>query len=195
MLDMELSQVKLISADRIKLKILVRASRISVIALFLFAATPGLASDRIACFTPGDDCTALIVHSLAGAQRSILVQAYSFTSAPIAKALADAHKRGLDVRVILDKSQRRERYSAATFLANAGIPVWIDDKVAIAHNKVMVIDQATVITGSFNFTRSAQDRNAENVLILHDPELAMDYAANWDARRHASSIYTPKSAP
>ncbi len=78
-----------------------------------------------ACFTPGEDCTERLVRFLDGAQREILVQAYSFTSAPIAKALRDAHKRGVAVTVILDKSLRSERYSSADFLAHAGIPVFI----------------------------------------------------------------------
>lgn len=70
------------------------------------------------------------------------------------------------VEVIRDKSQRTQRYSSTTFLTNAGIPVWIDSKHAIAHNKVIVIDRATVITGSFNFTKAAEDKNAENLLVI-----------------------------
>ncbi len=85
--------------------------------------------------------------ALAGARQTVLVQAYSFTSAP--KALVDAHKRGVRVEVILDKSQRTEKYSAADFLAHAGIPTRIDAQHAIAHNKIMILDRATVITGSF----------------------------------------------
>lgn len=70
-------------------------------------------------------------------------------------------------------------YSAATFLVNAGIPTLIDAQHAIAHNKVMVIDEQTVITGSFNFTKAAEEKNAENLLILTEaPELAKVYAAN-----------------
>jgi phosphatidylserine/phosphatidylglycerophosphate/cardiolipin synthase-like enzyme len=87
------------------------------------------------------------------AKSTILVQAYSFTSAPIVKALLNAHKRGVKVEVILDKSQKTQKYSSATFLYNQGIPVKIDAQHAIAHNKVMIIDGETVITGSFNFTK------------------------------------------
>ena len=154
--------------------------------LTLLSAAPAVATDVRACFTPGEDCAGQIVSELDAAKTTVLVQAYSFTSAPIAKALVDAHERGVDVRVILDKSQRTERYSAATFLRNAGVPVWIDDRVAIAHSKVMVIDGATVITGSFNFTKAAQERNAENVLIIHDRKLADRYATNWRARQAVS---------
>ncbi len=70
----------------------------------------------------------------------------------------DAHKRGVEVQVVLDKSQRTEKYSSADFLVNMGIPVRIDARHAIAHNKVMVIDGQTVITGSFNFTKAGRDQ-------------------------------------
>ena len=76
---------------------------------------------------------------------------------------------------MLDKSQRKEKYTAATFLANAGIPAFIDDKHAIAHNKIMIIDRQTVITGSFNFTKAAEEKNAENLLILKNKDLAKIY--------------------
>jgi phosphatidylserine/phosphatidylglycerophosphate/cardiolipin synthase-like enzyme len=146
------------------------------------------------CFTPGQDCTALVVSEIADAKREVLVQAYSFTSVPILAALKAAHGRGVDVEVILDKSSARQsksgsRYSAAIYLTNAGIPVWVDTTVAIAHNKVMVIDRAVVITGSFNFTASAQYRNAENLLVLDDPGLAAQYRANWQRRQAVSTPY------
>lgn len=140
-------------------------------------------------FSPNGGCTDAIVNTLNGAKRTILVQAYSFTSAPIAKAVTDAHKRGVRVKVILDKSQRTEKYSSADFLAHAGIPVSIDAKHKIAHNKVMVIDSGTVITGSFNFTKSAEEGNAENVLIVESPELAAKYIENWKKHEGHSEEY------
>lgn len=141
------------------------------------------------CFTPGGNCTELIVREIGQAQRQVLVQAYSFTSPPIAQALVAAKRRGIEVQVILDKSQLTERYGSGDFLSHAGIPVLIDDPPGLAHNKVMVIDGQKVITGSFNFTRAAQDRNAENVLILRDEALAAGYAANWERRRAVSIPY------
>ncbi len=111
------------------------------------------------------------------------MQAYSFTSAPIAKALVEAHRRGVKAQVILDKSQRTEKYSSADFLHNMGSAVRIDARHAIAHNKVMLIDGQTVITGSFNFTRAAEEKNAENLLVVRDRALAEKYTENW--RRHA----------
>jgi len=108
-------------------------------------------------FSPHGGCTDAIIRELNKAKSPLLVQAYSFTSAPIAKALVNAHKRGVKIEVILDKSQRTQEYSSATFLYNQGIPVKIDAQHAIAHNKVMIIDGETVITGSFNFTKAAED--------------------------------------
>jgi phosphatidylserine/phosphatidylglycerophosphate/cardiolipin synthase-like enzyme len=130
-------------------------------------------------FSPHGGCTDAIVKELDAAKESVLVQDYSFTSAPIAKALMEAHKRGVKVQVILDKSQRTEKYTSATFLQNVGIPVYIDDKHAIAHNKVMVIDGRVVITGSFNFTKAAEENNAENLLVIDDAQIAEKYAKNW----------------
>ena len=117
-------------------------------------------------FSPNGGCTDAIVKCLDGAKETVLVQAYYFTSSPIAKALLEAHQRGVKVQVILDKSQRTEKYTRRTSFRNAGIPTFIDAKHAIAHNKVMVIDGRIVITGSFNFTKAAEENNAENLLVI-----------------------------
>lgn len=86
------------------------------------------------CFSPGGGCTAGIVKEINTAKHQILIQAYSFTSSPIAAALVAAHKRGITVEVILDKSQKKDSYTAATFLNNAHIQTYIDYNHAIAHN-------------------------------------------------------------
>ncbi len=140
-------------------------------------------------FSPYGGATQAIIDQINNAKTEILVQAYSFTSAPLAKALVDAHKRGVKVEVILDKSQRKQQYSSATFLANMGVPTYIDSIHAIAHNKVMIIDKETVITGSFNFTKAAEEKNAENVLILKSKELASVYIDNWMKHKEHSEPY------
>jgi phosphatidylserine/phosphatidylglycerophosphate/cardiolipin synthase-like enzyme len=140
-------------------------------------------------FSPHGGCTEAVVKELGQARSTVLVQAYSFTNTPIAKALLDAHKRGVKVEVILDKSQRREKYSSATFLYNQGIPVRIDAAHAIAHNKVMVIDSEIVITGSFNFTKAAEEKNPENLLVIRDRRLAELYTRNWQEHERHSEMY------
>ena len=175
---------------------------VAFLAAVLFPSwrtSTGLSSNAIASppawevyFSPKGGAAEAIIATLAKAKDTILVQAYSFTSAPLAKALLEAHGRGVNVQVVLDKSQRTEKYSSADFLAHAGIPVRIDGAHAIAHNKVMVIDDDTVITGSFNFTRAAEQQNAENLLIIHDPALAARYIANWQAHAQHSESYVGK---
>ncbi len=145
-------------------------------------------------FSPKDGAEALVIRAIGAAQQEILVAAYSFTSKPIAQALLTAHKRGVQVCAVLDKSQRSERYSAATFLANQGIGVRIDEKHAIQHNKYLVIDGHTVELGSFNYSRAAAERNAENVMVIwHQPEIALRYREDWERLWDQATPYTPRS--
>jgi phosphatidylserine/phosphatidylglycerophosphate/cardiolipin synthase-like enzyme len=138
-------------------------------------------------FSPNDGTTEAIVREIDRTRSEILVQAYSFTSAPIAKALLNAHRRGVKVQAILDKSQKTQKYSSASFLTHSGIPTYIDAKHAIAHNKIIIIDRAVVITGSFNFTKAAEEKNAENLLIIRSKELAKPYHENWQRHREHSA--------
>lgn len=135
-------------------------------------------------FSPKGGCTDAVVAELGRATNVVRVLAYSFTSEPIARALAAAHRRGVDVAVILDKEQRTAKSSEADFLSQAGITTFIDSRHKIAHNKVIIIDRQVVLTGSFNFTKAAEQSNAENLLVIYDPILATRYAADW--QRHAA---------
>lgn len=143
-------------------------------------------------FSPRGGCTEAVVEALNHAKSEVLVQAYSFTSKEIAKALVDAHKRGVHVEIILDKSNRSSKYNAGDFTAHAGIPTYIDAAHAIAHNKVMIIDRETAVTGSFNFTKAAEEHNAENLLILRSKELAKAYIDNWEKHKAHSEGYRGK---
>lgn len=155
-----------------------------------FQAFSPRASYRL-CFNPdGDSCEELLLESIRAARRSLHVQAYYFTSAPLAQAVKQAKDRGVDVQVILDKSQIDDKYTSATYLKNAGVPVFIDTKPAIAHNKVMIFDGRAVFTGSYNFTKSAEKRNTENgLLIRDDAALVKAYLDNWKARFALSEPY------
>jgi phosphatidylserine/phosphatidylglycerophosphate/cardiolipin synthase-like enzyme len=106
--------------------------------------------------------------------------------------LLEAHKRGVKVEVILDKSNLTEKYSSVNFLVNNGIPTRIDAAHAIAHNRIMIIDGETVITGSFNFTRAAEEKNAENLLAIRDKNLAVRYAENRQEHALPSEVYAGK---
>jgi phosphatidylserine/phosphatidylglycerophosphate/cardiolipin synthase-like enzyme len=122
-----------------------------------------------------------IIRFIRDAQKSVHVAAYAFTSRPIAQALLDARARGLDVRVVVDKSQASGRYSAAAFLADHAVAVRVDGEYQLQHQKVVIVDGVSVETGSYNFTASARDRNFENVIIIRNaPDLAARYEENWE---------------
>jgi phosphatidylserine/phosphatidylglycerophosphate/cardiolipin synthase-like enzyme len=136
-------------------------------------------------FTPGGRVDAMIIAAIAAARRQVLVQAYSFTHRRIAEALISARSRGVDVAVIADREQTRANDPAVIReLTRSGVPVLLDSLHAAAHNKIIVIDagdqDCAVVTGSYNFTYTAQNRNAENAVILRgDPPLCEAFRNNW----------------
>lgn len=148
-----------------------------------------------ALFTPWDDVDEAITAALGSAKKQVLVQAYLLTSKSIASTLIAAHRRGVEVRVLLDAEQlSRVESSKAAELHGEGIPVRLETGYQNAHNKIIIIDagtsEATVITGSYNFTWTAQHRNAENILIARrNPSLAARYAANWERHLQQSTSY------
>ena len=144
-------------------------------------------------FSPDMGATGLVVKAINEAQKTIRVAAYSFTSKPIAEALMNAHKRGIDVQVVVDKSQAKAKYTSATFLANVGIPTRVDYKYAIMHNKFIIIDDSTTELGSFNYTSAAEKKNAENVMVIRgNKEVASRYMQEWDRLWGESETYQPR---
>ena len=139
------------------------------------------------CFTPGQLCLPIIQQALAKAKKTIHLQAYSFTQPLIAQDLVKAAQRGVDITVILDKSQRTARSGQFNLLKGTSIKVFFDDKPAIAHNKIIIVDGKTLITGSYNFTQAAEKKNAENLLLIHSPKLAESYKQNFQKRLRLSS--------
>lgn len=134
-------------------------------------------------FSPNGGVTDACIREIDAAKQTIHVQAYGFTSPPIIRALVAAKKRGVDVQIILDKSQQS---LPADLVAEVGIPTFIDASHAIAHNKVVIVDAAVVLTGSFNFSKAAEESNAENFLVIRDALLAGRYLENWRHHREHS---------
>jgi len=143
------------------------------------AAQGGSAEVLGVYFTPPVGAAAGVVKAIDASEREVLVQAYSFTHNGIAQALLRAHRRGVSVRVLLDEKSHAGNHYVIDLLSREGVSLRGDGKHAIAHNKVMVIDDAVVVTGSFNFTNAAETRNAENLLILKSNELAAAYKTQW----------------
>jgi len=154
-----------------------------------------------ACFSPplpnGCDPLTAIVNAIQAASHSIRVQIYALTSQPIVAALAAAKQRRVDVRVILDRSQLvgdSSESPAVGRLISAGIPIMVDTVPGLMHDKNMVIDGQTVLTGSFNYTWSAEHRNAETLLVIHNPQLAAQYTNDWNMRASRSRPLTAVGA-
>ncbi len=118
---------------------------------------------------------AAILQQLNGAEQTLHIALYYFTDAKLADAVVRAHQRGIQTYVYLDKSQVNHQHAKARYLAARGVPVRISDNSAIMHNKFAIIDGATVITGSYNWTKSAYQRNDENLLIIHRADVAQRY--------------------
>ena len=140
------------------------------------------------CFTPNQACQKLIVQQINNAKESILIQAYSFTDSDIIKALIKAKHRGLQVLVLLDHSNLKARYSGLNEILSHQINVRIDKPAGIAHNKIIIIDNRILIGGSYNFSKGAYKRNAENVMIIYDKNLVNQYIINWQKRWALSTI-------
>lgn len=156
--------------------------KIIIAALLLLASIPARAFDMTDCtvhFSPRGGVTDALVQYIGTAQKSIRVLAYNFTSRPVADALIEAHKRGVDVEVILDRSVPTERNSALPRLLSAGIPTWIDKAHRIAHNKVIIVDEEWIETGSFNYSPNAENFNGENALICKSTEGSQHYFLDW----------------
>ena len=140
-------------------------------------------------FSPKGGCADLAVRTIATARKQILVHAYGFNSPTIAQALIAAHQRGVKVEMLIDKPQNISRTrqplgrSQVGVARTAGIPLWVERKVAIGHNKVMIIDNKAVITGSYNWTTNAEEKNAENLVVLHDKATVKRYLDNWKVRK------------
>ena len=142
---------------------------------------------RIAvCFAPEQDCAGFAVRAIDAARRQILVGAYNLTvGSGIVEALIRAIGRGIDVRLIVDKTTPCERKGGVDALASAGAPIWIDRSVRIAHAKTMVIDGEITLMGSYNWSRNAA-HNSEDLNRVVSAALAADYAAHWRDRLAAS---------
>jgi len=138
------------------------------------------------CFSPEGHCTNQVIALINAAKSSINMATYSFTSWPIARALLRAKQRGVSIAIVCDRSLFKDR-SVIRTLMKYHIPIWVDDTVSIAHNKYLILDKKTIETGSFNYTVSANRYNAENVLIINDPDLAQTYLSNFK-HRVASSV-------
>ena len=145
-------------------------------------------------FSPKGGCEAALVSAIGTAHSSCLVQDYALADPNIENALVSAKGRDVDVEVILDSKWNKADAKGMDVLLAGGVPVFLDPVHAIAHNKITIIDDQIVLTGSFNYTTSAEGRNAENLIMLFSRDLADRYTANWRVHR-AHSVAASETTP
>jgi phosphatidylserine/phosphatidylglycerophosphate/cardiolipin synthase-like enzyme len=134
----------------------------------------------VSLFSPDDGAADRIIEALSAAQESIFFMAYSFTSDPIAEALIERLGAGVQVQGVMETDQARSNTGGEyQRLQDAGVEVYLDGNPDHMHHKVFIIDGQVVITGSYNFSASAETRNDENLLIVYDPQIAAAYLAEY----------------
>jgi phosphatidylserine/phosphatidylglycerophosphate/cardiolipin synthase-like enzyme len=132
-------------------------------------------------FSPHGGNTDTLVRHIDQTRQSLYVLANDFTSDPLAHALAKAASRGVKVEVIFDHTQQSAKAGKASLLAGSGARLYVNTKHARAHNNLIVMDGRTVATGAFSFKTGSEEKNAEDLLILHSPELAKQYLSEWQS--------------
>lgn len=160
-------------------------------ALFVAARLAQAPADEMTVyFSPNGGAAAAIVKRIDAAKTTIHVQAYAISEDGITRALIAASKRGVEVRLIVDRHEQGGAGSTSGKIKHAGVPTVVDRAHALMHNKTMVIDDSIVITGSMNFTISGDKKNAENTLIIENPGLAKIFDEDFHKHLAHSSTYT-----
>lgn len=142
-------------------------------------------------FSPHGGCEDQIVQNIRIAKNTINILSYTFTSKPIRDALIERKKAGVRIKFIGDKLAASEPSSLIRDLHDAGIECYTDGVHAIAHNKIIIIDELTVLGGSYNHTSAAENKNGENLTELWDAQIAGQYQGNWDLHCSHSVPYMP----
>lgn len=154
-----------------------------LLAILLVICFPLYALATEVYFSPQGGAQKRIVELISEAKQSIDIAMYGFTSPEIASALVKANKRGVQIRIVLDRTQAAGRESQSDYLQEHGLNVRLDHQKGIMHNKVGIIDKTILITGSYNWTRSAEDTNQENCLVItneDDPNVIQQYRERFE---------------
>jgi len=140
--------------------------------LAVFCGCTSSKADIESFFCPEDRCEARVVHAINESKYTIDAAVYSFTSNEILEALVKAQERGVTVRFVGDYLQSKSAYSKTSIIGGR----FLDTTM---HNKFVIIDNSLVITGSFNWTSNADEKNAENIVFIFDKETAKEFGEEF----------------
>ena len=147
---------------------------------FIFFLPNTLLADTKVYFSPNGGCQDAIVSQISKAQRTIDIAMYYLTSREIAQELVKAKERKVTVRIVLDQGQETQNYSKSRYLIKRGFEVKYHIGSGIMHNKFALIDGKVLLTGSFNWTPTANEKNEENLLIITDKDLIKKYEERFE---------------
>ena len=131
-------------------------------------------------FSPGDDCENAIVSCIRNAKHSVKICVFTISENVISDAVVKAHKEGISVKIITDNDKLNDMGSDIRMLSKAGIRIRIDQSSSHMHHKFCVVDKEVLLTGSYNWTKSAADRNQENILVIEDPKMVKSYLSEFE---------------
>lgn len=166
--------------------------RAALVILFSMSALSHADPSVQVGFSPEGSARQLVLETIGSAQHSIQMLAYAFQAPDIAQALVDAKKRGVQVRIVVDKQRNQGKTSKAAMdlVTLNGVELRTNEHFHIHHDKTIIVDGNTVETGSFNFASSAETVNSENVVVIRDmPHVSRQYVAHWQSRWELGEPY------
>jgi mitochondrial cardiolipin hydrolase len=131
-------------------------------------------------FSPGTDCLNAITRSLKNAKKKARICVFTISDNRIVDAIKEMQLNGIDIKIISDNDKRYDMGNDIDYIAGLGIEVKLDTTHAHMHHKFAVIDDKLTITGSYNWTRSAEQKNYENILLTDNKDVAKAYSDEFN---------------
>lgn len=144
------------------------------------AGSPQSAGEADVCFSPGEACWTRIAGLLRTSRQKIDICVFTVTDNRITREILETHRRGVEIRVITDNDKSNDQGSDIGRLAESGLRVRVDRTSNHMHHKFALFDNARLLTGSYNWTRSAADYNEENLIVTSDPRLVGPFQREFD---------------
>ncbi|HEY4652286.1 MAG TPA: phospholipase D-like domain-containing protein [Pontibacter sp.] len=144
-----------------------------------------------AFFSPGKDCLHAIISAIDAAEKTIKICVFTISDDRISEAIVQAHRRGVSIRIITDNNKLHDAGSDIRELAAKGLEVRIDKTRSHMHHKFAIFDEVRVLTGSYNWTRSAALYNHENILVTDNQSIVHDYSKEFDRLWMSMMKYSP----
>ena len=142
-----------------------------------------------AYFSPGQECRNIILEQIESAKKYLNVCVFTISDNTISDALIAAHHRNINVRILTDNDKLYDKGSDIKLFAQKGIPVKVDLTDDHMHHKFMIVDNEVLITGSYNWTRSAMEHNHENILLTREPEVIKSYSKEFEQLWKAMAVF------